>query len=165
MALAGEHGESGIFPIWAQRRFLIELSMASIILQIWSYVQPIFRHEHDKFDSLETHKCAGLWMYQRNSPLDHVFLPTWREKLRLELRTDSHGYIARKCPSLAESVSDDFPDVGALHQSSHHGDCSTFLELTGAFTATGKPVQNIPSPDLPGLDMSDPIESDEDEPI
>jgi Holliday junction resolvase YEN1 len=42
------------------------------------------------------------------------FLPTWREELCRELRTNSHGYLGRRYPSLADRVSDDFPDVDVL---------------------------------------------------
>jgi hypothetical protein len=44
----------------------------------------------------------------------HNFLPAWRDELRQELRTDSRGFIGRKCIALAKNVSDDFPDVDIL---------------------------------------------------
>jgi hypothetical protein len=36
-----------------------------------------------------------------------------------------------------------------------------FIELTGAFTATGLPLQKPTSPELPGLDLSDTTQTQE----
>ncbi|KAI9445665.1 hypothetical protein BJY52DRAFT_1315729 [Lactarius psammicola] len=42
------------------------------------------------------------------------FLTTWREDLRGELRTNSHGHLGSKKPSLAKAISDSFPDINVL---------------------------------------------------
>lgn len=42
------------------------------------------------------------------------FLNAWRQDLRAELQTNARGYIGRKYPSVAKSVTDDFPDVDVL---------------------------------------------------
>jgi Holliday junction resolvase Gen1 C-terminal domain len=42
------------------------------------------------------------------------FLATWRQALRDELRTNSHGHLGSKKPSLAKAVPDSFPDVDVL---------------------------------------------------
>jgi Holliday junction resolvase YEN1 len=41
----------------------------------------------------------------------NVFLKSWRTQLRTELSTNSHGYLSRKCQSLAEQVPESFPDL------------------------------------------------------
>ncbi|OBZ74413.1 hypothetical protein A0H81_05378 [Grifola frondosa] len=43
-----------------------------------------------------------------------VFLNTWREELRQELRTNSQGRLPRKSPSLAKSIPNDFPNLDVL---------------------------------------------------
>ncbi|CCM02117.1 uncharacterized protein FIBRA_04194 [Fibroporia radiculosa] len=42
------------------------------------------------------------------------FLDTWREELRVELRTNARGLIGKKYPSLAKSIPSDFPDIEVL---------------------------------------------------
>ena len=42
------------------------------------------------------------------------FLITWREDLRSELRTNVHGHLGSKKPSLAKAVPDTFPDIDVL---------------------------------------------------
>ncbi|KAH9009129.1 hypothetical protein EDB84DRAFT_1446468 [Lactarius hengduanensis] len=42
------------------------------------------------------------------------FLTTWRKDLRGELRTNSHGHLGSKKPSLAKAVPDTFPDINIL---------------------------------------------------
>ena len=42
------------------------------------------------------------------------FLTTWREDLRDELRTNAHGHLGSKKPSLAKAVPDSFPDINVL---------------------------------------------------
>jgi hypothetical protein len=42
------------------------------------------------------------------------YLTTWRESLRSELRTNSHGHLGSKKPSLAKAVPDSFPDIDVL---------------------------------------------------
>jgi hypothetical protein len=89
-----------------------------------------------------------LFEAARTLPLDdlkHVFLPVWREEVRQELRTDSHGFIRRKYPSLAGSISDDFPDIDLL--------LSYTKPLTTDITARGRNKEEIswdkdPSPSL-----------------
>ncbi|KAN0127776.1 hypothetical protein V8E53_014389 [Lactarius tabidus] len=42
------------------------------------------------------------------------FLATWREDLCAELRTNAHGHLGSKKPSLAKAVPDSFPDINVL---------------------------------------------------
>ena len=42
------------------------------------------------------------------------FLTTWRENLRGELRTNAHGHLGSKKPSLAKAVPDSFPNIDVL---------------------------------------------------
>jgi Holliday junction resolvase YEN1 len=42
------------------------------------------------------------------------FLTMWREDLRSELRTNAHGHLGSKKPSLAKAVPDSFPDIDVL---------------------------------------------------
>ncbi|CAL1697972.1 unnamed protein product [Somion occarium] len=42
------------------------------------------------------------------------FLVGWREDIRKELRTNSKGFLGRKCPSLAKALPEDFPDIDVL---------------------------------------------------
>ncbi|KZT24920.1 PIN domain-like protein, partial [Neolentinus lepideus HHB14362 ss-1] len=42
------------------------------------------------------------------------FLKNWRQQIRNELKTNSKGYMARKNPSLAKAVPEDFPDIDIL---------------------------------------------------
>ena len=42
------------------------------------------------------------------------FLTMWREDLRSELCTNSHGHLGSKKPSLAKAVPDSFPDINVL---------------------------------------------------
>lgn len=39
------------------------------------------------------------------------YIPEWRERLRQEMRTNSKGFLPKKCPALAKSMSGDFPDI------------------------------------------------------
>lgn len=64
-------------------------------------------------------KCGlGDSLYQAaltRSPDDlPAYLAEWRNDLRHQLRTNSQGHMGRKCPSLAKSVPDDFPDIDIL---------------------------------------------------
>jgi len=43
-----------------------------------------------------------------------AFLVQWRECLREVLQTDPKGYIGHRCPALAGSVTDAFPDLTIL---------------------------------------------------
>ncbi|KAG5725110.1 Flap endonuclease GEN like protein [Termitomyces sp. T112] len=43
-----------------------------------------------------------------------TFLIAWRHELCHELRTDSQGHVGKKHPSLANSVTSDFPDIDIL---------------------------------------------------
>ncbi|KAG6880961.1 hypothetical protein C0993_003476, partial [Termitomyces sp. T159_Od127] len=43
-----------------------------------------------------------------------TFLIAWRHALCHEIRTNSQGHIGRKNPSLANSVTSDFPDIDVL---------------------------------------------------
>src|SRR5271170_6918262 len=44
----------------------------------------------------------------------NIYLVQWREALCTVLRTDSEGYIGRRCVTLARSVPDAFPDPAVL---------------------------------------------------
>ncbi|KAH9022361.1 PIN domain-like protein [Lactarius deliciosus] len=44
----------------------------------------------------------------------HNFLVTWCGDLRRELRTNAHGHLSSKKPSLAKAVPDTFPDIDVL---------------------------------------------------
>ena len=64
-------------------------------------------------------KCGfGDSLYEAAANLDRedleVFLVTWREELRQELRTNSQQVIGRKQVALANSIPEDFPDIDIL---------------------------------------------------
>jgi len=42
------------------------------------------------------------------------FIDTWRQEVRLELQTNSRGFLARKAISLAKSMPDTFPNIDVL---------------------------------------------------
>ncbi|TFK47260.1 hypothetical protein OE88DRAFT_832970 [Heliocybe sulcata] len=42
------------------------------------------------------------------------FLEDWRQQIRHELKTNSRGFMARKSPSLAKTLPDDFPNIEIL---------------------------------------------------
>jgi Holliday junction resolvase YEN1 len=48
-----------------------------------------------------------------------TFLQKWREALRHELRTNSSGFASRKCPTVADRISDNFPDLKVLRCFTH----------------------------------------------
>ncbi|KAK7688432.1 hypothetical protein QCA50_007970 [Cerrena zonata] len=64
-------------------------------------------------------KCGfgdSLVKSARNLSEDELeeWLNGWREDVRKELRTNSRGFLGRKCPSLAKALQDDFPNVDVL---------------------------------------------------
>jgi Holliday junction resolvase YEN1 len=64
-------------------------------------------------------KCGfGDNLFEATQSLTHDelpnFLTTWREELRSELRSNSHGHLSSKKPSLAKAVPDSFPDIDIL---------------------------------------------------
>jgi holliday junction resolvase YEN1 len=63
-----------------------------------------------------------------------AFFHKWRQDIRLELQTDKHGFIGRRCADLATKVPEDFPNPDIL---------LAYLEpLT---SRTHSSIQNIPN--------------------
>ncbi|KAG6837786.1 hypothetical protein H0H93_001713 [Arthromyces matolae] len=64
-------------------------------------------------------KCGfGDTLFQAAQSMDReqlkIFLMAWRHELCHELRTNSQGHIGRKQPTLAKSVTAEFPDIDIL---------------------------------------------------
>ena len=75
------------------------------------------------------------------------FLTTWRDALRRELCTNSHGHLSSKKPSLAKAIPHSFPDLDVLF--SYTNPITSTTDAGGQHTHT--PPRWEREPDLPKI--------------
>jgi holliday junction resolvase YEN1 len=71
-----------------------------------------------KYDLRESLLKAEKWHHDDPAALAK-FLVDWRAELRQLLHTDPDGHIGRRCSTLANRVSEDFPDVPVIFAYTH----------------------------------------------